>query len=337
MTTWAPRRAATSAALLVAFARDREVDPAVVLAGTGMGADRLTDPGTEITDEQELTVIRNLVAALGDVPGCGFSLGLEYQAAIHGIFGYALMSCATVREGIEVGTRYFDLSFAFSRAALTYVDDEVRFSLDDRDVPPDVRGFLLERDVSGILAHWTALWGSAVEIRRLEVGTSLFERVAPVVREHGYRVVPTSGSHTVVVDAKAVDRPMPTASAATSALLLKECAELLQRRRHRSGTAFRVREVLLRTASDGPTQDDVAAELGTSVRTLRRRLGEEGTSYREVVAETYSALAEELLDAGLAVERVARRLGYSDASSFTVAFKRWTGLTPGRRSRAARW
>ncbi|MEV8194165.1 helix-turn-helix domain-containing protein [Rhodococcus pyridinivorans] len=40
-------------------------------------------------------------------------------------------------------------------------------------------------------------------------------------------------------------------------------------------------------------------------------------------------MAGELLDAGLPVERVAHRLGYADASSFSVAFQRWTGRTPG--------
>lgn len=318
------------------FARERGIDAHLVLRGTGVPAEGLSNPAREITDEQELALIRNLVAALDDAPGCGFTLGASYQAAVHGIYGYALMSCATVREGIEVGTRYFDLSYAFSRATLAYADGEVRFSLDDRDVPRDVRGFLLERDLSGILAHWTALWGSPVEVRRIEVDESLFGRIAPMVREHGYEVVSVSGPHTVVVDAAAVERPMPTASAAASALLLEECAELLQRRRFRSGTAFRVREILLRAASSGATQQRVAGELGLSVRTLRRRLDEEGTSYREVVAETYSAVAEELLTAGLSVERVAHRLGYSDASSFTVAFTRWTGTTPGRRARGAR-
>ncbi|UPK64445.1 helix-turn-helix domain-containing protein [Rhodococcus pyridinivorans] len=42
-------------------------------------------------------------------------------------------------------------------------------------------------------------------------------------------------------------------------------------------------------------------------------------------------MAGELLNAGLPVERVAHRLGYADASSFSVAFQRWTGRTPGGR------
>ncbi|MEU5843604.1 AraC family transcriptional regulator ligand-binding domain-containing protein [Rhodococcus sp. NPDC047139] len=336
MNTWTSRRAATSAALLLSFARERGVDAAALLSDTGLTEQRLAHPGSEITADQELTVIGNLVRALGDRPGEGFSLGLRYQTAVHGIFGYALMSCSTVREGIEVGTRFFDLTFAFSRAALDYAGDEVRFCLDDRHVPAELRGFLLERDVSGIVAHWSALWGSASEVRRIEVAESLADRVPPVLRARGLRVESTPATHAVVVDARALDRPMPTASPEAAAVLLRECAELLQRRQSHGELGARVREVLLRRAADGPTQGEVAAELGTSVRTLRRRLGEEGTSYRAIVAETLGTMAEELLDAGLPVERVAHRLGYADASSFSVAFKRWSGRTPGgKRSRRA--
>ncbi|WP_175427968.1 helix-turn-helix domain-containing protein [Rhodococcus pyridinivorans] len=140
----------------------------------------------------------------------------------------------------------------------------------------------------------------------------------------------------MVVDARALDRPMPTASPEAAAVLLRECAELLQRRQNHGELGARMREVLLRRAAEGPTQDQVAAELGSSVRTLRRQLGEEGASYRAIVAETLGTMAGELLDAGLPVERVAHRLGYADASSFSVAFQRWTGRTPGGRGRERR-
>ncbi|MXQ76480.1 helix-turn-helix domain-containing protein [Rhodococcus rhodochrous] len=336
MNPWTSRRAATSAALMVSFGRERGLDAETLLAGTGLGEEQITDPGGEITDDLELAVIANLVEALDDRPGEGFALGLRYQAAVHGIFGYALMSCATVRDGIEVGTRFFDLTFAFSRAALEYAGDEVRFCLDDRHVPAHLRGFLLERDVSGILAHWGALWGQPSEVRRIEVAESLGERVPPVFRDRGFWVETTASTHAVVVDARALDRPMPTASPEAAAVLLRECVELLQRRQNHGELGARVREVLLRRAAEGPTQDQVAAELGSSVRTLRRQLGEEGTSYRAIVAETLGAMAGELLDAGLPVERVAHRLGYADASSFSVAFKRWTGRTPGGRRRERR-
>ena len=75
---------------------------------------------------------------------------------------------------------------------------------------------------------------------------------------------------------------------------------------------------------------DVARQLSTSERTLRRRLADEGTSYRALLAEVRLTLAEDAGDGALSVEDVALRLGYAEATPFIAAFRRWTGTTPAR-------
>jgi AraC-like DNA-binding protein len=74
--------------------------------------------------------------------------------------------------------------------------------------------------------------------------------------------------------------------------------------------------------------EDVAATLHVSARSVRRRLADEGTSFRVVVARARQVAADRLFAAGCSVEQAAGRLGYADSSSFAHAFKRWTGVTP---------
>jgi AraC-like DNA-binding protein len=114
----------------------------------------------------------------------------------------------------------------------------------------------------------------------------------------------------------------------------QQCADLMQRRQARSGVSSQVRELLIHCCT--ASQADVAHGLNMSVRTLRRRLTEEGTTFRELSDETAGMLAEDLLHAGLSVEQVANRLGYSTASTFTVAFRSWRGQTPGQYARKRR-
>ena len=79
----------------------------------------------------------------------------------------------------------------------------------------------------------------------------------------------------------------------------------------------------------GPSMVAVAAALGVGERSLRRRLATEGTSFQELLDEVREALALQLLETGvLSVEDVALRLGYAEASTFIVAFRRWRGTTP---------
>jgi AraC-like DNA-binding protein len=82
------------------------------------------------------------------------------------------------------------------------------------------------------------------------------------------------------------------------------------------------------------SQDQVASALHFNVRTLRRQLADEGTTFRALVEETRQLLAEELLATGrLTIEEIADRVGYAEASSFVHAFKRWKGVAPRRYAR----
>jgi AraC-like DNA-binding protein len=75
--------------------------------------------------------------------------------------------------------------------------------------------------------------------------------------------------------------------------------------------------------------DHVAAKLGTSRRTLARRLAAEGSSFTQILAKVRLALADRYLaDRRLAISQIAWLLGYSEISAFTTAFQRWTGMPP---------
>ena len=75
---------------------------------------------------------------------------------------------------------------------------------------------------------------------------------------------------------------------------------------------------------------EVAAELaGLSPRTFRRRLAEEGTSWRKVLDEARLEACNRLLrDPELTLDEIAGQLGYSDPAHLTRAFRRWTGEAP---------
>lgn len=75
-------------------------------------------------------------------------------------------------------------------------------------------------------------------------------------------------------------------------------------------------------------QTAVAGRLGISVATLRRRLAEEGTSFRDLVTRSRLERARRMLQRGASVTHVADELGYSDVRAFNRAFKKWQGLTP---------
>ena len=82
--------------------------------------------------------------------------------------------------------------------------------------------------------------------------------------------------------------------------------------------------------ADGPIGiDSVARALGYSRQTLYRRLKAEGVTFEEVLDGLRRRLAIRFIrEEGLSVKDAAYRLGFSDPSAFSRAFKRWTGASP---------
>jgi len=78
-----------------------------------------------------------------------------------------------------------------------------------------------------------------------------------------------------------------------------------------------------------PSLDQLAHRVGYTVSTLRRHLARDDTSYQEIVDRCRMQRALELLQTtAMTVDDIADHLGFSAASSFSRAFKDWTGESP---------
>jgi AraC-like DNA-binding protein len=77
------------------------------------------------------------------------------------------------------------------------------------------------------------------------------------------------------------------------------------------------------------SSEHIALQFSMHRRTLSRRLKGSGLGYRILSNEIKFETACQLLaDTDVPLARVAVALGYSEASAFTRAFRRWSGQTP---------
>jgi len=333
-----PRRSAASTLLLVRLGEERGVGAARLLAGTRLVVDDLRRPGAEVDDDEELAVVAQLVAACPDTD-LALEAGTRYHLTTYGIWGFALASSPTVGSALELGLRFADLSFTFCRFTVEATDEDLLLVLDDAAVPEPVRDFVVTRDLAALRTIVTELVGDAVKLRRVDLRPADGVDVERATALLG--VVPRLGAPVTLValDPAALDLPLPQADELTAATTEAQCRALLDARQGRTGTAGAVRNLLVARPGAMPDVVEVGAALALSERTLRRRLADEGTSFRDLVSEVREALAEELLATGMGVEQVAHRLGYAETASFTHAFTRWKGTSPrswARERRAAR-
>jgi len=136
--------------------------------------------------------------------------------------------------------------------------------------------------------------------------------------------------YALVFSATWLDRSLPHDDPELRRLLQQQIDAL--EARHGDDFPGQVRVVLRRTLlTDDASAERVSALFSMHSRTLHRHLAASGTTFRALVDETRFEIARQLLeDSSMDVSRIADTLGYSDASAFTRAFRRWSGTTPTR-------
>ena len=94
--------------------------------------------------------------------------------------------------------------------------------------------------------------------------------------------------------------------------------------------------ILDEIAEGNATELEAANALHTTKRNLHRKLQAQGTSFKQLLTETRQELAEQYInDSTLTLTEISFLLGFSEASSFTRSYKRWTGLPPSEARRRA--
>jgi len=241
-------------------------------------------------------------------------------------------NAATVGEAFRFSSRYFPLVNTAVRLPIDESGDPVTFDVEDESGPGGVTRPYAEYCLAAFVLHVRGTTGVPFPVRRVT-----FVHAAPADTSEHERVFGCPVAFGAAHNRLELDRAVwetPTTGAQPGVLqVLAEHAELLLRNLPRGpGLVERTRRAIGERLRGGdPSLEAVARELGTSGRTLQRRLGELGYSFNALADEVRSATAKLYLEQpDIAVSEIAYLLGFADPSTFVRAFRRWTGETPAR-------
>lgn len=317
------------AQVMINFAANHGINSDTCLQGTDITEEALRDGDALITRNQEIRLIENLILALPDEPALGFQLGQQYSIATFGIWGFALRTSRTLRDAASRALQYLPLSTAYCRIYQFEDADYYGIGMDPEPIPLHLRQFLLERDVATGLNLMKEL-----SLAGVSIAAATFEGNPPpyanqIERLCGFKPTYNSTRNAMMVRLDDVDRPLPTFDANLVRMLEDQCRMQLQRRQS-IGLEGKVREQLLGPLGLVASLDKVANTLAVSPRSLRRKLEQEGTSFRIIVEQERRQIASQLLTySSMKLDELAIHLGYTDTASFTRAFRRWMGCSPG--------
>lgn len=304
-------------------------DRQTLLQGTGVLLSQLDDHEVRITLQQELAFYRNLLTSSGDQT-IGLKLGEHFPPQRYGLFGYALMSAATFRHALTLVEKFGRLTFSFFTLKFGVSGRHAWISISD---PPPVDEALialyLDRDVSACVLSFQEILGASFLPEQICLSHDGHGRQASYSEYFGCDVEFSADCGKVVFASDLLEKPLPQSDPDASHHLQQQCQMLIAKLTTQGRFIDDVRRLILARPGFFPDIDYVAEKLGMSGRTLRRRLKEEGGSYRELLDEVRYGLAREYLETTrLPMEEIATLLGFTESGNFSHAFRRWSGGSP---------
>ena len=276
-----------------------------------------------------LELCRVALELTGD-PALGLHWGEWLTANAFNLVSHLLAHASTLQQAVETLHRFGHL--LTDQVPVELVDDgdtvELR-CLDASDQALPTRRLNAEMLMLGLLRLVQHFGGPSTKIER-----ACFEYPAPSYRAEYTRLFDGKEHFDQPFTALAFDRALLRArSPQKDEDLYATLSDVAERRLHRmkgrEAYAVRVRQHLLQQpAPHRVAMEPVARTLGVSVRTLHRRLEEEGHAYATLANDAAALVAERLLDEGRTIQEAAHAMGFSKVSSFHRAFRRWTGTTP---------
>ena len=328
------RYAPYKVAALVEVLTEQGIAPEASLSGTGLLPESLANPETLTSVRQYITVCRNALQ-LSRTPETPFRTGSRIPLSAYGMYGFALVCSPTIREYFQVAVKYHRLatpllsmswreegshaSWIFpSNAAITHPDPLLRF--------------LVEQQLTQIATHLRAVVESDSLLPiRAELSYSAPEHTHLYERYLGCPVRFGAPMSQLIYPQSILSAKPRMAHGLTSKILQDTCDRILGEVKTSTGVSGEVYQIIASTPGHSPSMENVARQIGTTVRTLNRKLTAESTSFTQILDDVRCNLAGEYLrSTKLSIDDISELVGFSDAANFRHAFRRWTVSTPAR-------
>jgi AraC-like DNA-binding protein len=313
---------------LVAAVDRAGIDADALFFGLGLDVGDLSVPGFTVSPDEANTVVRRALHLL-QMPSLGLTLGMNTRITERGAMALGLMAAATLGDAIALTVQYPGCA---GYLLPVHVEHSKRLhlvviepGLGNDDIAP----FLVDIMFAGSVrmrrqvteSHYAPT--SLDLVRPRPANAAVYEQFFACPIRFGCE------RNVLASDLAWLALALPMANTMAYRLSL----QLLEREVDRPRTASLLRLAVERAISRALTLDvtlaGLASSLNLSERSLRRRLAQEGLSFRSMLDEARKARVLALINReGRSLAHIALQTGFSDVRAFSRAVKRWTGHPP---------
>ncbi len=315
------------------------IDTEALLARYGIARAQLDDPNSRIPS---LAVVRLWQAGreLGD-ENLLLQVAQSVNAGTFHALGFAMATSETGMHAMQRLAQYYPVLTTSIHLEILESEKQIGIRLTSSELLKtlhkqfseqgldDAVRELREAAALGLLNLSRSFFGVEIEAKRIHLQRTLTSEQR--IRYQGYvQCVMREGQpfDEVWFERERLLRPLPSANPMLAEIndqIVERYLALLKQ----DVSARVATEIIKQLPKGTPSQEVIAGSLTMSVRSLQRKLTEQGTNFRKLLSETRRELAlAYIVYDSIPVLEIGFRLGFTEPANFSRAFKQWTGLSP---------
>lgn len=322
-----PSTVASYAQAFSAALEARGVDPLAVFDSVGISPLITSDPLKRISNDDVSRLFQASVQATGD-PCFGLEVGEHLQPGNLHAMGFAMLASVTLRDFYNRICNYYRI---------------VSQNADFHQYDKDGASVLVAGNVVSSVCHETEDAWVGMIVRYLRF---LYQKELNPLWIEVRRPVPPGCEQVfidyfkcpvrfecpelkIALDSSVMDLVLPGGSADMAQHHDEIVMQYLEKM-DRKDIVNRVRSLIIKELASGSlSKQGIADQLHMSPRNLQLKLAAKNTTFQDTLDNTRQSLAAGYIQqSSLAITEIAYLLGFSDASNFTRAFRRWHGCSP---------
>ncbi|MBL4868345.1 MAG: AraC family transcriptional regulator [Pseudomonadales bacterium] len=259
----------------------------------------------------------------------GFGFGRKSKPGTFSMMAHAVINCSTLEKAIRRSLKFYELFDHRGRAELELTDTDAIFSVpftEDSEIGP----YLVEAIIFLSIRFMSWLVGQQIVPRQITVEFPEQDDDEEYKELFSCPVLFNQSANQIVFDRKYFEMPLVQNPLSLSRFLKSSLAELMEGNIQNASLNAQIRNIISKEFGNNfPDFSIICGKLNMTPQTLRRRLKEESTSYQTIKDSIRKdASIFYLSKHELSIDEIALLMGFSEASSFHRAFKKWTGKTP---------
>lgn len=324
-----PHNLASANYILKEILLSRGIDPKGIYEEAGIDIDALKVPNARIPSTKATQLWRLAIQRIND-PCFAVDSGRHWHPSFLNALGYSWLVSSTLKDALEKLVRYSRLVSDLLKIDLRHFKTESVLRITNST--PNTLGQHRKIAFFSVLTAMCRFnFGNRFCPLELHLTGNHPECLQDFYSYFNCKIIFQAPHDSISFARTDLEKPLKTANKILEEMHDKVIRNYLQQLNEKDLAQKVAIEIAEGLSSGKVTDDFIAKRLNMSVRSMQRRLREKGTRFQKIFDSTRENMAKEYFkDPNLSLQEISYLTGFADYSSFSKAFKKWTGVSPSK-------